>query len=169
MTIRHVNEKGFTIQELLVVLFVGSLLLSFSLSLLLFSGKLFGSWERDLELHRTAHRVVHRLSSDLRKSDRLEVRSDSALVLQLLDERSVEYRFSIGKITRNGVYLSAEDSPLLWATIADSTIFHITAESRGKEYALQTRLAIPHSSHSDIMYELLALREDSSWEVSKKH
>ena len=95
-------EGGFTIQELLVVLIVASLLVSFSLSLFLFMHKLVSSWERDIEMRGSVDRAVQLIALDVQRSGEVNFNSDSACVLKREAGVSVSYAISAHRVLRNG-------------------------------------------------------------------
>ena len=88
------NEDGFTIQELLVALVVGSLLMSFCLSLFLFSNKIFVTWH-----------ALQTFAFDIRNSREITNVRDTSLTVQRGDRRPISYFFDKATIRRNGVFL----------------------------------------------------------------
>lgn len=105
----HSSEGGFTIQELLVALIVGSLVLSFSFSLFLFAGKLLTSWQREMELRTVVNRVTRTIASDVLRSKSGLIFADSLLILTGTGGREIRYRFQKGKIQRNLDLIHSKD------------------------------------------------------------
>ena len=97
------DETGFTIQELLVVLLVSSLLLSMSLSVFFFTNKLIFSWKQRSEVSLSTHRIMNRVALDCARAIDLEQLSDSTLVLREEGGRVTQYRFRFGRVWRNDV------------------------------------------------------------------
>src|ERR1039458_3510989 len=87
------NQEGFTIQELLVTLIFGSLLVDFCFSLFLFSDKLFVSWQRRSELRDRTNYAMQTLASDVQGSRGLIMISDSSIILQKIGGKVVHYSF----------------------------------------------------------------------------
>lgn len=162
------GEAGFTIQELLVVLLVGSFLVSFSLSLLLFAGKLFSSWERAVEVRRTLHRTLAWLDADIRKGVQVEWLGDSLFAVHRRNGRRVEYRFAAGGATRDSIPLVSADGPTIRAALVDSLTLRLQSDWRGRSHAVNAAFLPERSSESEIAKELEALRGPSSWEASKR-
>ena len=96
------SEEGFTIQELMVVMVVGSLLVVFSFSLFIFTGKLFHSWQKNTELHAEVSRVLQLMALDVSRSKQITELTDSTLTLRGGLSTEVRYRSSGGQIWRNG-------------------------------------------------------------------
>ncbi len=97
------SESGFTIQEILVVMIVGSLLVSFSLSLFLFAAKITGRWKEKREVEEVVHRITEQVALDLNRSTALPELSDSLLAVHTGAARFVVYHFSKNNVLRNGV------------------------------------------------------------------
>ena len=76
------DEDGFTIQEILVVLIVSSLLVSFGLSLFQFTTKIVCSWSRKSEASGLVNRTIQQIALDVQKSSVVSAVTDSSLVLQ---------------------------------------------------------------------------------------
>ena len=100
------REAGFTIQELMVVLIVGSLLVSFSVTLFLFANKLFHSWQKKSEVSIAVARTLETISLDIMQSNQISGRSDSSLVLQRGLRSSVKYLFDGDAVWRNEQLIS---------------------------------------------------------------
>jgi len=94
-------ESGFTIQELMVVLIVSSLLVTFSFSLFLFTGKLFASWQKKIELHSEVSRVLQLIASDVHRAKQVLELSDSTMTLVGTSSIEVIYSTQGNRLRRN--------------------------------------------------------------------
>lgn len=110
------DERGFTIQEILVVLIVGSLLISFGLSLFLFANKLYANWKEKRALQEKVDQVLGQMIVDIQHSRDIPQLSDSGLVLEDKIGHSVAWRFLNGFALRNGISLC--DDSLLTIRVA---------------------------------------------------
>ncbi len=116
------NQEGFTIQELLVVLMVGSLLVSFSLSLFLFTQRMFFSWERDDRMRLAIERSTQAIALDMQQAREVAVRPDSLIVIQGGAGRKHEYRLTADTALRNGLPLLTEKGLRVSGRIAKQTV-----------------------------------------------
>jgi hypothetical protein len=98
-------EEGFTIQEILVVLIVSSLLVSFGLSLFQFAGKLVSKWKKKTEVHSLMNSVTQRIALDVQKSKSVSEVNDSSLVLEYGIGKQVVFRFNSAGAWRNDVQI----------------------------------------------------------------
>ena len=99
------DERGFTIQELLVVIIVGSLLISLSFSVYAFTHKLFFSWQLKSEGRETVERVLQQVVYDIQKSKSIDALTDTTLILKSAYEKDAAFLFKNGSIYRNGAPL----------------------------------------------------------------
>jgi len=74
------KTDGFTIQELLVVLIVGSLLIGFSMSLFLFTDRLFKTWYGSGEVKMAANRILSQAALDIQQSTAVIEHTDTSFV-----------------------------------------------------------------------------------------
>src|SRR6266850_3852847 len=95
------SEDGFTIPEMLVVIIVGSLLVSFTLSQFLFSNKIFIKWSRQSESQFMVAGVLDVISRDLLESNGIVELSDTKLVLSKPIGSNVVYHFDGVQLWRN--------------------------------------------------------------------
>lgn len=100
------NEDGFTIQEILVVIIVGSILIGLSLSLLLFTNKLFRTWSGTSELKSGANRILHQIAIDVQQSREVLEHTDTSLVISKGVGRVVRYSYNGHILSRNEVDLT---------------------------------------------------------------
>src|SRR5213594_2059476 len=95
------DDRGFTIQELMVTLIVGSLLVSFGFSLFLFVNKIYGSWQRKVDVQTTVSHALNVMTLDVLRSKMVPEVSDTALELISISDRRIRYHFNSGQIRRN--------------------------------------------------------------------
>ncbi len=149
------NEAGFTIQEILVVLLVGSLLVSFSISTYLFLGRLFTSWQRTVELHRVVNDAAQAIAFDIQHSGATYLLPDSSFIIEREAGKTVIYSFGSGTLLRNGQPMSVEDGPrlsgmiTLGGTIARDPVrfrVEVTGVWKGHQFVASCDAAPPRSS-----------------------
>jgi len=99
------DERGFTMQELLVVMIVGSLLISLSFSVYAFTHKLFLSWQTKSEGRDAVERVLQQVVYDIQKSKSIDAITDTTLILKSVYEKDVAFLFKDGNIYRNSMPL----------------------------------------------------------------
>jgi prepilin-type N-terminal cleavage/methylation domain-containing protein len=93
------NEEGFTIQELMVVLVIGSILY-------LFAEKVSLSWKRTSEFSDAASVILATLSADLGEAYAgMELTDSSLTIVKNRWGRTVRYQMREGSIVRNRVPL----------------------------------------------------------------
>lgn len=100
------RNDGFTIQEILVALIVGSILIGLSLSLFLFTSKLFQTWYGSSELKRDANRILQRVAMDIQQSKEIIEHSDTSFVISKGVGKIVQYSFNGKSLCRNEVDLT---------------------------------------------------------------
>jgi hypothetical protein len=103
-------EEGFTIQEILVVILVGSLLIGFSLSLFLFTNKLFQTWYGSSELKNNSNRIVQQIALDIQQSREIIGQTDTSLVLSKGIGKIVHYIYEGKALQRNEVDFMPRES-----------------------------------------------------------
>ncbi len=151
------EEAGFTIQELLVVLIVGSLLVTFCLSLFLFTGKLFSSWQRHAGARRALDGVLQVISLDVQRASSVTVIPDSLCFVDRGAGRIVEYRLTPDSVLRNGVSMATSEGKQLSGRIVSgrgqgsdesSGWYHLELIGTigGSRYVAACDLAAPKSS-----------------------
>lgn len=115
------NEAGFTLTELMVVMFVTSLTVGIGFSAYFSSGKLFMEWDRRARTIRLVDGAVQRIAADVRMSKTVLLKSDSLALLDIIDGNEIVYRFTEGNITRNGVTLNPDSSVAIGAGILQTS------------------------------------------------
>ena len=99
------DEKGFTIQETLVVLIVGSLLVSFGLSVFQFTDKLMKKWNKKNEIHAVVNSISQQIALDIQRSGRPGEITDTSLVLAYGLTQEIVFRFTDRSTCRNDVQM----------------------------------------------------------------
>jgi hypothetical protein len=97
------KEDGFTIQEILVVLLVGSILIGLSLSLFLFTNRLFTTWSGTNNLKNEANRILYNIALDIQKSREISEHTDTSFVLLRNNGRYIRYIYNDKNLYRNEV------------------------------------------------------------------
>jgi len=146
-------ERGYTLQELLVVLLVGSLVISYSLSLLLSVLQVLGRTEKTIHVRDAVAASIQTIALDVQKSVRAETEGDSLLFLTLPGNRALGYGTNQGRLTRNGE-LMVPDSAIRFHLLVrltdsagvearrDNRVFiSISGEMRGICYESSARVA----------------------------
>jgi prepilin-type N-terminal cleavage/methylation domain-containing protein len=104
-------EAGFTVTELLVVISVGSIVIGYTLAMVLFVLRFSSSWQRKIAVEDRLNRAYFRIALDLERS----VSSDSpeGQGILLIDDRgdTVRYAKKGGILMRNN-----------WPLASDSTL-----------------------------------------------
>jgi type II secretory pathway component PulJ len=103
------GNKGYTVIETVVALFIGSMVTGFALSAFLFFHATHGTMNRRTEVESTAFRILHAIASDIERGTSLSMPSDSALVVNITGSRIVEFRLDGRGVQRNGAALHDPD------------------------------------------------------------
>jgi hypothetical protein len=151
------EERGYTIQELLVVLIVGSLLVGFGYSIFLFTGKIKSSWQTNTTLRSTVHRIMNQITWDIQQSKNIVELSDSILILTKKSGEQVKYRFQDSQLHRgNDEMYSAEGAKInVQITRANPNDvdkqnqlldIKIDGQSKSMDYKIQNVVLLPYSS-----------------------
>jgi hypothetical protein len=154
------REDGFTIQEVLVVLIVGSILIGLSLSLFLFTNKLFLTWSGTSDLKSETNRILYQMSFDIQQSRALVEHTDTSFVLSKSVGRIVRYSYNDKTLQRNDVEMTPRKAAKVRVKVVeehtlggrlDSTpLFHITVlvQSALLDYTAEMDAAPSPSSRS---------------------
>jgi len=102
------REDGFTIQEILVVLLVGSILIGLSLSLFLFTNKLFQTWSGTGNLKSETNRILYNMAFDIQQSREIIEHTDTSFVLLKSAGRIVHYIYDGKTLQRNDVDMTPQ-------------------------------------------------------------
>ena len=133
-------ESGFTIQELMVVLIVSSLLVTFSFSLFLFTGKLFTSWQKRTELHLEVSRVLQLIASDVHRAKQVLELSDSTMTLVGTSSIQVIYSVQGNRLRRNHHTVGSESVRF---------VLHLTPMKQFNKYSEGVGISLAGYSHSN--------------------
>lgn len=150
------REEGFTIQELLVVLIVASLLVSLCFSVFSFATKLVASWQTRVQSKEELNRVLQRMAMDVQEAREIEMVNDSVLVIEKKVGERIMYRFDGKSVLRNNVTpgsnnflsLSVKVTQISDDTKDDTPVFLISLNGKTKssEYNASTLVAPSPSS-----------------------
>lgn len=125
------DTAGFTLNEMLVSLVVGGLVVSFGISLFVFSSRMFHSWQKKRERQQTTERIVQRIAYDVLKSKNILALTDTSLHLELGAGSTVHYMLDSGTVVRNNDALPA--AGVVTTITREAGRVHITAESNSGE------------------------------------
>ncbi len=140
------REEGFTIPEILIVLMVSSMLLSFGLSLFQFTGKFLDTWGRRNEIHSLVNGVTQRVALDIQRSRSVCEMTDSTLVLRHGLGKQVVYQFSKGGIWRNRVPVCEVVQNDLLVHLTTDPTDNVTVEIGTSDANALVRVSAPRSS-----------------------
>lgn len=101
-----VEDSGFTLQELLVAVNVGFLMVSFALLLFLSAYKLLGSWQNRTMVKNQVNSAIHRLALDTERGQYISGYADTLLAIHSSGS-SANYHFVKNQIKRNDISLNA--------------------------------------------------------------
>ncbi len=155
------KEDGFTIQELLVVLIVGSLLISLCLSLFLFSNKIFITWQHTAERKDAVNYALQTIALDIRNAGVITNVSDTSLIVQRDNLRPISYFFDATTVRRNDILLfhgNVSVSPILSGhlpsgsgkILAQAICIKIGTTSSGINYEASTEVEVPQSARQNL-------------------
>ena len=117
------DEKGFTLQETVVVMIVSSILVGFSYALFGFVMHFLHTNLEGREHRETIQHIAALMCTDIERSGFAWI-SDSALVLNRAQKNGIMYSCVFGKIVRNGSVITPADSTIWsvsWRELRDST------------------------------------------------
>jgi competence protein ComGC len=141
------NEDGFTIQEILVVLIVGSILVSLSLSLFQFTNELFQTWYGTNELKSDMNRILNTMALDIQRASGVVERTNSTLILSRGVGRTVKYSFDDHSLRRNNVDLTPQKIKSFLVNLEDvpgkdrrAKSFHIKLFAQSKWTSYETEI-----------------------------
>jgi len=157
------REDGFTIQEVLVVLIVGSILVGLSLSLFLFTNKLFLTWSGTNDLKSETNRILYQMAFDIQQSRVILDHTDTSFVLSKSVDRVVRYSYNGKTLQRNDVEMTprkaatvrvrVEEEHSLGGSLDRAPLFHIKilVQSTLLDYTTEMDAAPASSSRSLFM------------------
>jgi len=147
------NQRGFTIQEILTVLLVSSLLLGFCYSLFSFTHKLLTAWQQRTEMHSFVDHAMNILVLDVERAKDILNITDSTLTLVKNDDQLLLYRFSKGRMIRGKDTISAIDMSASFergsgvpnSLFPTYVVITIEGKSNSETYRAEADLVIPQS------------------------
>ena len=154
------DESGFTIQELLVVLMVGSILVSFTYSLFLSSSKLLESWRKRSALREAVTRTLQSVAIDILRARDISELSDSSLVIVTRKGTETVYHLNRGRVQRNDEFIEPGGDIAITLTIAEVgrdnqhgrlLDVKVRGRLRNTEYLAETEVSPPLSSRAEFL------------------
>jgi len=157
------REDGFTIQEILVVLIVGSILIGLSLSLFLFTNRLFLTWSGTNDLKSETNRILYQMAFDIQQSRGLIEHTDTSFVLSRSIGRVVRYCYNGKTMQRNDVEMTPRKAATIRMKVVEehtldghsesAPLFHISVlvQSALLDYTAEMDTAPASSSRSLFM------------------
>jgi Tfp pilus assembly protein PilW len=100
------DASGFTIQELIVALMVGSMLVGYAFEIYTFAQRMVTHWRKRAELSEVVHSTLGRMSLDLQRASDLECQGDSVWMIRSDSRVIAVYRLSRGVVERNDVRMN---------------------------------------------------------------
>jgi hypothetical protein len=157
------REDGFTIQEILVVLIVGSILIGLSLSLFLFTNKLFLTWSGTNDLKSETNRILYQMAFDIQQSREILDHTDTSFVLSKSVGKIIRYNYTGKILQRNDVEMTPRKAATVRMKVVEehtldggsdrAPLFHITVlvQSALLDYTTEMDAAPAPSSRSLFM------------------
>jgi len=151
------TEGGFTIQEILVVLLVSSLLVGFCYSLFSLTKKFLFKWQTKADVHLLVDRVLNTIALDIQKATELSEFTDSTLVIERENGGLIRYRFDGVRITRSGDVIATEEGLSILVSILPDTStprgpddppnlsVKVEGKSKASDYYAETRVRVRKS------------------------
>lgn len=98
---KTLDNRGYTLVELLVTMLITMVLGGLLFSLYLAASRWVGPWQREIMLEDTMHLIVQRLSADLAYAEQLIFEGDSAWTLVYPSGHTLRYCYQDRTLTRN--------------------------------------------------------------------
>jgi prepilin-type N-terminal cleavage/methylation domain-containing protein len=152
------NKDGFTLQETLVVLVVGSVLMGLCFSLFLMSSRLVSSWQKRDELRVAGDTIVQRIVSDVQRSKEISARTDSSFVLLMGIDTRIVYTHDAESLYRNEVEIRLPEGAELTLSLLpvvnfpqakrEETMFRISVilKTGDRTYGVEIHMKLRHSA-----------------------
>jgi prepilin-type N-terminal cleavage/methylation domain-containing protein len=103
------DESGFTINELIVAMVVGSILVGYAFELYVFATRIITSWRARTEITGAAEGVLNRMTLDLQRSSDLIKEGDSLFVMISDNRQIASYHVARGMVMRGDVPMQASE------------------------------------------------------------
>ena len=125
---KSLDNRGYTLVELLVTMLITMVLGGLLFSLYLAASRWVGPWQREIMLEDTMHLIVQRLTTDLAYAEQLVSEEDSAWTLVYPSGRTIRYRYQGRTLTRN--------ERLMHNTSVSAVTFRLQPSRPEREFAL---------------------------------
>ncbi|HAL57049.1 MAG TPA: hypothetical protein DCP63_11400 [Bacteroidetes bacterium] len=112
------SQEGFTLQETVVALTVGSLLVGLVLTASLFTRRVYGMWRIKTEVREVVGTLFQRMMLDAQQSTDVLTLTDSTLVLKKSLGALVSYRFDGKNLWRDDVRIGGNEDVELSVRVA---------------------------------------------------
>lgn len=103
------DQAGFTINELIVAMVVGSILVGYAFELYVFASRIVSAWRAKTGISTAAERVLGQMTLDLQRSSSLIQEGDSVFVMASDNREIASYHVSHGVVSRNGVAMHPQE------------------------------------------------------------
>ena len=140
------DERGFTIQEILVVLVVGFLVVGFGLSLFQFTGKLMGNWSRRSESRTLVNSICQQIAFDIQRSRGVREVTDTSLVLKYDLGRYVVFRFGDKHVWRNDISMGEFPDDMLAVRLTIDSVGVVYQDITAGDFSAGLRVSSPWCS-----------------------
>lgn len=137
------KESGFTIHELLVVIAVGSIVVSAVLFAFMFGHKSVVTWRERTSLRNIVETAARNVANDISRSRSVVALTDTSLILARETGLTIAFTFSDNHLRYNGVPINPKEFALQ-ARVERSkwghggTIFTVRISGRGKLSAYES-------------------------------
>jgi len=156
------REDGFTIQEVLVVLIVGSILIGLSLSLFLFTNKLFLTWSGTSDLKSETNRILYQMAFDIQQTREIVEHTDTSFVLSKSVGSIVRYSYNGKSLLRNDVVLTPRkaatlkmkvvEEHTLGGSLVSAPLFHISVLVQSAVLDYMSQIDAAPASNSRMLF-----------------
>ena len=156
------QEDGFTIQEILVVLIVGSILIGLSLSLFLFTDRLFLTWSITNDLKSETNRILYQLAIDIQQSRGIVEHTDTSFVLSRSVGRVIRYSYNGKTMLRNNVDMTPRKAATLKMKVVEehtlggslerAPLFHISVLVQSAVLDYMSQIDAAPASNSRMLF-----------------
>lgn len=155
------SEFGFTLNETLVAVNVGFLLVSFCLMMILLFSKQMTQWQERAELKEAVNGLVQQVAFDAQGSNAITFLADTLLVFERPGDELVSYRLSKSGVYRNNQRYGGPEVDLQTnasvQTRQDRQILYVAVEGaiRQHRYSSEIIVGTLSSSRTRFMTQLV--------------
>lgn len=149
------DPSGFTINELIVAMVVGSILIGYAFELYTFASRIVSHWRARTELEGAAQAIFHRMMLDLQRSSDVTIDGDTVLVMQGDTRVTALYRISRGTVVRNDAPMNAPDVVQVSvhaSRVGNMVDLGVCARARGNEIQAGGRAVLQSSSTAKLIH-----------------